>query len=58
MISRRKTVEWMYTPALPQRLVPTEDFGNLFLTPGLAASEHLFAKSFIMVRPSLFKRRA
>ncbi|CAE7841598.1 unnamed protein product [Symbiodinium necroappetens] len=34
----------------PQRLVPTEDFGDLFLTPGLAVSEHLFNKSFIMVR--------
>ncbi|CAK8985126.1 Uncharacterized protein SCF082_LOCUS16885 [Durusdinium trenchii] len=33
----------------PQRLVPVEDFGDLFLSPGLAASEHLFNKSFIMI---------
>ncbi|CAJ1420734.1 unnamed protein product [Effrenium voratum] len=49
-VENAKRVDWMYTPALPQRLVPTEDFGDLFLTPGLVASEHLFAKSFIMVR--------
>eukprot|EP00439_Symbiodinium_sp_Y106_P011970 s5921_g1.t2 len=50
MLQNAKRVEWLYTPALPQRLVPTEDFGDLFLTPGLAVSEHLFNKSFIMVR--------
>eukprot|EP00913_Durusdinium_trenchii_P033079 g30969.t1 len=49
-VENAKRVEWMYTPALPQRLVPVEDFGDLFLSPGLAASEHLFNKSFIMVR--------
>ncbi|CAE7870466.1 unnamed protein product, partial [Symbiodinium microadriaticum] len=54
-LENAKRVEWLYTPALSGSKMDLSfgcqrDFGDLFLTPGLAVSEHLFNKSFIMVR--------
>jgi hypothetical protein len=46
----RKDVLWIYTPTKPDYLLPWEFTQDFWLYPGASCSEHLFNKSYSMLR--------